>query len=453
MEKGSNTMKCYDSELRHKMHAERVMLMLPLNVVMVARIKGDIDITQLKLALNRLRERHALLAVRVAMDEDSTAWYMADGVPEFEVRTIPREKDDQWIEIAISECKVPFDFAAGPLVRFTLVKSPQRSELLICGHHTICDGKSMAYLIRDILQYLTEPYTKLDVLPVPPPITADTVGSQPSLNLVARLFLRIFNWKWAKKRIKFDTNDLKRLHELYWRKNAGMKLLAWELSEADTESLISRCKREGVTVNSALWTAFLAAQHEVQDDGKLFRSQSGLAVSNRDKLNVPVGEAFGFYASSFSTPLDYNFKVTFWDAARSIHNKIGASLEKTDIFRMLVAESIHPTLLDSLYFSKYGLLKSNISNKMLKQMKWDGLSNGYAITNVGKTDIPADYKTLILEALYGPIVYSDVNEKTVGVITLKNKLTFVMSYNESVVDNIKAEKIRKATLNNISNAL
>ena len=86
-------------------------------------------------------------------------------------------------------------------------------------------------------------------------------------------------------------------------------------------------------------------------------------------------------------------------------------------------------------------------------MKWDGLSNGYAITNVGKIDIPADYKTLILEALYGPIVYSDVNEKTVGVITLKNKLTFVMSYNESVVDNIKAEKIRKATLNNISNAL
>lgn len=446
-------MKCYESELKYKIHAERIMLMLPLNVVMVAKIKGDIDIAQLKLTLNRLRERHALLSVRVAIEEDNTASFMTKDVPDFEIRVIPREKDDQWIEAAISECKKSFDVTVGPLVRFTLLNSSARSELLVCGHHSICDGKSMAYLIRDILQYLTEPDKRLDVLPVPPPITADTVGSQPSLNLIARWFLRIFNWKWAKEKIKFDANDLKRLHELYWGKNAGMKLLAWELSEADTESLISRCKKEEVTVNSALWTAFLAAQHEVQDDGKLFRPNSGLAVSNRDKLNVPVGEAFGFYASSFSTPLDYNFKVTFWDAARSIHNKIGASLEKTDIFRMLVAESIHPTLLDSLYFSKYGLLKSNISNKMLKQMKWDGLSNGYAITNVGKTDIPADYKTLILEALYGPIVYSDVNEKTVGVITLKNKLTFVMSYNESVVDNIKAEKIRKATLYNISNAL
>jgi len=273
------------------------------------------------------------------------------------------------------------------------------------------------------------------------------------LNLVARLFLSIFNWIWAKKRIKFDTNDLKRLHKLYWEKNAGIKLLAWDLSEAETELLISRCKKEDVTVNSALWTAFLAAQHEVQDDEKLFRSQSGFAISNRDKLKVPVGEAFGFYASSLSTPLEYNFKVPFWDAARSIHKQIGASLEKTDIFRMLVAESIHPTLLDSLYFSKYGLLKNSISNKMLKQMKWDSLSNGYAITNVGKADIPRDYKTLILEALYGPIVYSDVNEKTVGVITLGSKLTFVMSFNESIVGKEKAAKIKEATLNYISNAV
>jgi len=387
------------------------------------------------------------------IDEDDTAWYMADGVPDFKVRAIPREKDDQWIETAISECKKPFDVTVGPLVRFTLVKSPQRSELLICGHHTICDGKSMAYLIRDILQCLTEPDKRLDVLPVPPPITTDTVGAIPSLNFAARWFLRAFNWKWTKKQIKFEANDLKRLHDIYWEKNARLNLLTCELSEDDTKVLISRCKKEGVTVNSALWTAFLAAQHEIQEDKKPFRSQSGLAVSNRDKLKVPVGEAFGFYASSLTTSLECDFKIPFWDAARSIHKKIGDNLEKTDIFRMLIAESIHPTLLDSLYFSKYGLLKNSVSNKMLKQMKWDKLSNGYAITNVGKTDIPCDYKTLTLEALYGPIVYSDVNEKTVGVITLGNKLTFVMSFNESVVGTTKAEKIREATLNYISNAV
>jgi len=427
--------------------------MLPLNVVMVARIKGDVDVAQLESVLDRLRERHALLAVRVAIDEDDTAWYMSEGVPEFEVRTIPRETDDQWIETAINECRTSFDIAAGPLVRFALVKSPQRSELVICGHHAICDGKSMTYLIRDILQYLTEPDKKVEVLPVPPPITADTVESPPRLNFIARWFLRLFNWKWAKKKIKFDASDLKRLHELFWEKNAGLNVLAWELSETETEALVSRCRKENVTVNSALWTAFLAAQHNIQEDRKPFRSQSGLAISTRDKLKVPVGEAFGFYASSLSTRLEYDSKMTFWDAARSIHEKIGTSLEKTDIFRMLVGESIHPTLLDSMYFSKYGLLQNGMSNKLLKRMKWDRLSIGYAITNVGKIDILTDYRTPKLEAVYGPLIYSDVNEKVVGVITVENKLTFVMSFNESVVDTLTAEKIKEATLKYILNAI
>ena len=44
--------------------AERSMLMIPFNVVMVASIKGSIDPERLSDVLNRLRARHALLAVR-----------------------------------------------------------------------------------------------------------------------------------------------------------------------------------------------------------------------------------------------------------------------------------------------------------------------------------------------------------------------------------------------------
>ena len=96
---------------------------------------------------------------------------------------------------------------------------------------------------------------------------------------------------------------------------------AWESSEAETKALVLRCRQETVTVNTALWTAFLAAQYDVQGNAEPYRSRAGLAVSTRDKLNVPVAEAFGFYASSFSADLQYDPRRAFWDTARIFHER------------------------------------------------------------------------------------------------------------------------------------
>ena len=56
-------------------------------------------------------------------------------------------------------------------------------------------------------------------------------------------------------------------------------------------------------------------------------------------------------------------------------------------------------------------------------MNWRSISYGYAITNVGRMNIPANYNQYQLESVYGPFVYSDVNEKTIGVITVGDKVT------------------------------
>ena len=53
----------YDIEFKRRMTgAERTILMIPLNVVMVAKIKGAVDVEQLRAVFDRLRKRHALLA-------------------------------------------------------------------------------------------------------------------------------------------------------------------------------------------------------------------------------------------------------------------------------------------------------------------------------------------------------------------------------------------------------
>ena len=177
----------YNSELKRRMGGpERVLLMMPLNVVMVAKIKGTVDVERLASVLDSLRKRHALLAVRVVIDENDLAWYVTEGVPEFTINTIPRQAEDQWLQTAQEECKTSFPIETGPLVRFSLLHSPERSDLVVCAHHAISDGMSLTYLIRDILQQLAEPDREVEILPEPPAITRDTVPSPPSSNFIAR---------------------------------------------------------------------------------------------------------------------------------------------------------------------------------------------------------------------------------------------------------------------------
>ena len=82
---------------------------------------------------------------------------------------------------------------------------------------------------------------------------------------------------------------------------------------------------------------------------------------------------------------------------------------------MLTSEQIHRTLLDSLYFRKYGLLEGGYAKQApVAGMGWHEITYGYALTNIGRFDIPTSFGQLELEAVYGPLFYSDVEEKMVG---------------------------------------
>jgi hypothetical protein len=93
-----------------------------------------------------------------------------------------------------------------------------------------------------------------------------------------------------------------------------------------------------------------------------------------------------------------------------------------------------------------------LSEKLLQQMNWQGTSYGYSITNVGRMNIPTSYAQYQLESVYGPFVYSDVNEKTMGVITVGDKVTFLMSYNKAIVNSHTAQAIRDTAMDYLAKA-
>lgn len=442
-----------DFKLKRQMGAERIMLMLPLNVIMVAKIIGEFSVADLAAALAKLKKRHALLAVRTVRDENDEVWYLSEDVPEFSIETIKRSVDEQWMQTAADQFKKSFQIEKGPLIRFVLIHSREKSDMVICAHHVICDGFSLAYLIRDILRHLAAPQRKVDLLPEPPLISRTTVSFPPRSNLLKKTLIGLFNRQWARKKIRFTLQDRKKLHERFWEANRRVNIMAWESTAAETAALVARCREENVTVNTAIWTAFLAAQHDTIGDDKGYRHKAGMAVNIRDKLTIPVGEAFGFYAASLTALLKYRPSLSFWETARRFHGKITDTMKKTDPFRMLSADTLHPTLIDSIYFSKYRLIKNRLSDKLLTKMNWHRINYGYAITNVGRVPIPVHYGPLHLDSVYGPLIYSDVNEKTVGVITVEDKITYLVSHNEKIVSKKQMEQIKEKTIHHLNDAL
>lgn len=435
---------------RRKIVGERVMLMLPFNVVFVGRVRGTVNPSAVATALERLRSRHPLLAVRAQIEDDGTGMFLGHGVPPIQVDVESREREDQWLAHVKDELRTPFPMETGPLVRATLIQSERTCDIILCGHHVICDGMSLGYLLRDLLWCLAEPKKKLTGSMIPPPIDRSTVANPPSTPALQRFMMGVINKRWAASGIRFSWSDMHRLHKEFWRRNIGLQVLVWTMEPDDTASLVERSRAEDVTVNSALWTAFLAAQYDIQVDRQRYRQRSALAVNTREKLRISAGESFGFYASSLTVKLPYSPRRSFWDNARKVHSKIAKELARTNLFRMLSSEQIHPTLLDSLYFQKYGLLDGTLPSMFLHKMGWHQITYGYALTNVGQFDIPTSYGSLELEGVYGPLFYSDVEEKMVGVITVGGGLSFLHASRESVVGD--ATRLRDAAMRHLKTA-
>jgi len=420
------------------------------NVVMVARIEGPVSEARLKPAVAKLRRRHPLLGVRVARDQDQATWFTPEGVPEIPVRVVPRTAPDAWVRAAIEAHREPFPCQTGPLIRFTLLTSGEVSDLIVVAHHAICDGLSLAYLIRDCLRHLSDPDREVEPLPVPPPVDPSTIPVSISGNLVSRIGARLVNRSWRRKGITFDERDYADLHRAFWGQHRG-HMLAWALTEAQTSALVARCREERVTVNTALVTAFVAAQKEHQGTHDHLKNVV-VSVDYRDRLTQPVGEAFAFYASSVMPRLEVALGTPFWHTTRTFHAQIQGLLTDETVFASQRLSAFHPSLLDGLVFAKYGKLDDRLANRLVEKMGINNVVAGLLITNLGRLDLPVDYGPLHLAAMYGPYVYSDTMEKYLGVMTVGGRMHFTLCSGETIIDPPTVERVRDAAMDYLGEA-
>ena len=412
---------------------ERRFLRMPnANFLMGARIQGRVTLDLLQSAILQVKHKHPLLGVRIHLDDDSTGWFIEDHVPEIPLEIKPRATDEDWIEVATKELKQSFATETGPLMRMVLLQSSDVSDLIITAHHSIGDGRSLVYLIRDLMNYLGHPDWEQKPLRVMPIAPEACLPSSVSVGWFKRFIIKRINRKWLPKGISFDEKDYQELHKTFWQKHHA-SIVRWELPPSQTTVLVTRCRQEQVTVNSALYTAFLKAQQQIQGSSHEYLHNILVPVDFRDRLTKPVGEAVGFYVSVVTFKFKANRKLPFWEMARTIDQKTRKQLTDKNIFDSYKISLVSPAFMDGLVFAKHGKLDDKMAMGHIKRMGLDKLFAGITISNLGRLEIPVDYGDFHLEALMGPAAYSDGLEKVLEVVTVGGKMHLTLTFGETII--------------------
>ncbi len=444
--------------------AERFFSHSPFSIVtIVARIKGNVTEEMLKNTVAQVQQRHTLLRVRIAEDQEHVPWFTSEGVQEIPIKVVARGSENDWIKVHIEASKIPFEFETRPTIRFILVQSPEISELIIVCHHIICDGMSLAYLARDLMVHLGDPSAEVQVLPDPEPMTLDNLPSKVSPPGIVKKLINRIRQKWAEEIVFFDQQDYEALTQAYWD-TYDHEIFSIELSEEETSALVARCRKEGITVNSAITAAFSGALSFVEGP-KPHHSKVAMGASLRDMLQHPVGEAMGYYASGPALKLKYNHKKSFWENARKYHKRIKPNLTN----KKMVGDLTGWLLMDSNIYSALSYKKlggfvpsdspryekladfgkrEDVVVRLLQRAKIETLEMkivGPAITNLGRMDFPKTYGALELDRLIFqpggafPLVHVDL---VLGAVTCSGKLSLVIEYTPAAVDISTMEKIK-----------
>jgi len=143
------------------------------NVASGLRLHGALDVRALERALGEILRRHEVLRTTFAEVENSPAQIIAPftgfTLTIEDLSSLPAaERDAAAQRRTQEEAARPFDLAAGPLFRASLLRlADDNHTLLLCAHHITSDGWSMALLFRE-LSSLYAAYREGHESPLPP---------------------------------------------------------------------------------------------------------------------------------------------------------------------------------------------------------------------------------------------------------------------------------------------
>ncbi|KAF1028094.1 MAG: hypothetical protein GAK37_02287 [Pseudomonas sp.] len=349
-----------------------------------AQIAGRTAVEDWHVALQAVQRRHPLLRAGIEVNAQGRPVFVerAGVQPVLEVLDAAAHA---WQDVFARELHTRTGDDDGLLWRATLLYSPEQVTVILAAHHSIGDGLSLAYVIRDWMQAMGP--QKLEAYALPG-AQESTLGLPPE---------------------GFDMPvgaPLERAMPLV-RGDKPPRVHSQRLTFSATRALVTRARTEDATVHGALVVALTLAGAE--------REASWNAQSVRVKSPINIRELIGLkdecMLSVFSadTCLELNPHDDFWQAARRISAEVGArrNVEAFTGFSTpikLFFDSLPPV------GAATELLMGRGPMKLL-------------VSNLGVLPFEPGQGGLHLVSMWGPSTFMGIQgEQNVGVITVNGEL-------------------------------
>jgi NRPS condensation-like uncharacterized protein len=394
----------------------------PVNCIMTARIRGDIAEDDLQLALKRVQGKHPLLRANV-VEEGSQVYFSFNENPlKIPVRVVERNSDEEWRNVTATEWKTPFNMNEGPLIRMVWIKSEGVSELMLIGHHCICDGTSLITIFREILQVVDQPDVQLTPY-LPFQSLQDLFPQEVLSDMKMALLVKMKAALFRLFALMVKTGHTAPPGEHY--------LIYWQAGAKESAALVDRCKAEGTTPYAAMCVAFLLAFRQI--NSARFKNKMMCPVDVRRFISSIRADVMFNYAPPIPLSIDPRIdpRTGFWDMARRLKQSMSEKIGRLNAYEhLMTAEELLSSIPKVISF--------------LRQSKG---SYDFAFSNVGRLDMPDDYQAFRVEGLLGVTVAVPWRNATTLITTsFRGRTDIALVSNDGFLPYAEAVAIKEAAV-------
>ena len=360
----------------------------PVHLTVTAEVSGITKAQSWRDALDEVQKRHPILSTSIKRNEEGQpVLYQVDAAP-IPLRVVDGSAQERWELELDREMAHPFTPEQAPLIRSVLIHKPQSAVLIMVAHHSIADGMSLVFLIRDLLQVLS--------------------GEQIeafSFNSSGEELLNKLPKREEIVQSEASQAGVPAAEPALYRKGDGLtaRASARKLDENLTAALRERARREGTTVQGALCAALVLAGRKTSST---WRKQSVRVMSPVNaRAHLRAGEACGLYLGAGAMiRFQPGASGDFWELARFSKQKISPS-----------------QTLQSLSTSLHGLetiMTKDMDVETAAQIAAGAFARELMVSNLGQMPYGSEFGRLRLEAVWGPTALQGLEgEQNVGIAT------------------------------------
>ncbi|UYP45933.1 hypothetical protein NEF87_002218 [Candidatus Lokiarchaeum ossiferum] len=373
-------------------------------IMLYAQIRGKINAERLKTVLRKLQDRHPMMKVTINLDEAGQPMFITNNHLEIPYKLITNTSVETWVQTAEKELTRPFKIEQELLWKVVALTSShdfkisEEFELLVFADHCLADGMSFMFLLRDLLEILSNP--DKEVIPLGDFPAVDDMLPPEIINQIQKIEQRSHEITDIQSEVTSTIPQPIEDTKIPSRESQKLGLIPWTMNSEIYGKFRDRCKLEGITQYSGLCTALLLAFD--RDPPRI-----NIPVDIRNYLKQDVGESIGFYISSINLGLKVRQVKRFWKMAQKFNSRLKQNLKIAQLFNWFLLE------------------KSAYAKAIKSVLKNDPLTT-FWVSNLGSLKIPVIYGDYEVTSMR--FAFPNYQELGVTINSVKDQLFLTISF-------------------------